>query len=242
MTLPIPKQKLRFMGDTEDDYVRVGDEMVARIGSVIDLAKCSRVIDIGCGYGRISAGFIRSTQFNGRYDGFDLLQPHVAWCAEHLGSERAAFHYLPIYSERYNPTGTLSQTDVRFDIPTGAADLIVLTSVFTHMYPDDVVHYLHECRRMLGKTGHVYATFFITNARQCSRPNIHPLPYEHTTFCRFMDREQPLHVIAYDEEWLRTQFAAAGLRVEGPIRQGHWSGEPEPFDDQDTVVLAPSDA
>jgi SAM-dependent methyltransferase len=238
MALPVPPPEMRFMGEDEAGFVRIGDEMVARIGTLVDLTACRRVLDIGCGYGRIGAGFVRSAAFTGRYDGFDLLEPHIAWCNEHLGDRRTKFHYLPIYSERYNPGGTLQQTEVRFDVPDGCADLIVLTSVFTHMYPDDVVHYLHECRRLLSARGRVYATFFMMNDRQGGRPNVYPLPHEHSSFARFMNPEEPLHVIAYTEEWLREQFAAVGLQVEGPIRQGEWSGEPDPFDFQDTVVLS----
>ena len=191
----------------------------------------------GAATGASAPGSSAPPPSSGRYDGFDLLEPHIAWCNAHLGDKRTKFHYLPIYSERYNPGGTLQQTEVRFDVPDGCADLIVLTSVFTHMYPDDVVHYLRECRRLLSSRGRVYATFFMMNERQGGRPNVYPLPHELTPFARFMNPEEPLHVIAYTEDWLREQFAAVGLQVDGAIRQGEWSGEPDPFDFQDTVLL-----
>jgi SAM-dependent methyltransferase len=242
MTLPIPPQQLRFMGESDEEFVRIGDEMVARIGSLVDLKTCRLVADIGCGYGRISSGFMRAQQFHGRYDGFDLLKPHIAWCQQCLANERFGFHHLPIYSERYNPKGTIKQADVRFDIADGGSDLVLLTSVFTHMYPDDVVHYLRECRRLVSDHGRIYATFFMMNDRQGQRFNVHPLPHALTEYCRYRDPEQPLHVIAYAEDWLRCRFADVGLRVDGPIRQGGWSGEPAAFDFQDTVLLAPVDS
>ncbi len=242
MSTPVPPENLRFMGESETTYVQLGDDMVDRIGTVVDLAACRRVVDIGCGYGRIGAAFLRSSTFRGRYDGFDMLRPHMEWCNQHLGSRRFRYHYLNIHSERYSPTGTLQQRDVRFDVPAGTADLVVLTSVFTHMYPDDVVHYLHECRRLVSPGGRVYATFFVLNDLQRGRTNHYALPHELTPFCRYMSETEPLHVIGYEEAWLREQFAAAGFTMDGPFRQGAWSGQPEPFDFQDTVVLAPDPA
>ncbi|MFZ4718200.1 MAG: class I SAM-dependent methyltransferase [Ilumatobacteraceae bacterium] len=241
MATPVPPANFRFMGESEERYVQLGDEMVARIGTVVDLAACRRVVDIGCGYGRIGAAFLRSG-FAGRYDGFDMLRPHLEWCNAHLGNRRFRYHYMDIHSERYNPSGTLQQTDVRFDVPAGTADLVVLTSVFTHMYPDDIVHYLHECRRLVSPKGRVYATFFVLDDVQASRRNHYELPHELTPFCRYMSPDEPLHVIGYTQEWLREQFAATGFRLDGEVRHGAWSGEPDAFDFQDTVVLAPEGA
>ena len=239
MPTPVPPEHLRFMGESDARFVELGDDMVARIGTVVDLATCRRVVDIGCGYGRIGAAFLRSSTFRGRYDGFDMLRPHLEWCNQHLGNRRFRYHYLNIHSERYNPDGTLQQREVRFDVPSGTADLIVLTSVFTHMYADDIVHYLRECRRLVAPQGRVYATFFVLNEAQRSRKNHYDLAHELTPFCRYMSEAEPLHVIGYEEDWLREQFTAAGFVMDGPLRQGSWSGEPDAFDFQDTVVLAP---
>lgn len=226
------------MGESEQEFTAIGDAMVERFSQVVDLRSAQCVVDIGCGYGRIGAALRRSKKFRGRYHGFDMLRRHLEWCNAEIGGRRFRYHFVDIYSERYNPTGTLRQSEMRFELPDGSADLIILTSVFTHMYPDDVTHYLRECRRLLARDGRVYATFFIMNDQQASRPNRYPLEHELTPFCRYMSADEPLHVIAYDEEWLRGQFAAAGLEPVGEIRFGSWSGEPNAFDFQDTVVLA----
>lgn len=230
------------MGESDEQFIEIGDAMVRRFSAVADLRAARCVVDIGCGYGRIGAALRRSADFHGTYHGYDMLQRHIRWCNDRLGGRRFRYHYMDIHSERYNPDGTLQQSEVRFDLPDGTADLIILTSVFTHMYPDDISHYLGECRRLLAAGGRIYATFFVMNDRQASRPNRYPLPHELTPFCRCMSTDDPLHVIAYSEGWLRDQFDAAGLAIDGDIRLGSWSGEPEAFDFQDTVILTRRDS
>lgn len=45
--------------------------------------------------------------------------------------------------------------------PDDAFDAVVLWSVFTHLYPDTIEHYLHEIHRALKPGGRLGAPFFV---------------------------------------------------------------------------------
>lgn len=245
LDLPIPPKELRFMAETEAQYLEIGDALVRQIDQLVDLGTRPRIVDIGCGYGRLAHALLRSSRFIGRYFGFDVLARHITWCETQLtpaSAGRCRFRHADVHNDRYNPTGTIAPDAVTFDLPDASADLIVLTSVFTHMHPTEVQHYLHEIARLVAPTGRAYVTFFLLDAavdRALAAGTTHySLPHRLTSFCRCMDLNDPLHVIAYDETWVREQIAAAGLRVDEPVRHGGWAGRREAFDFQDTLVLA----
>ena len=50
-----------------------------------------------------------------------------------------------------------------FPYPAEAFDLVFLTSVFTHMLPPEVRHYLSEIHRVLRPQGRCLMTFFLLN-------------------------------------------------------------------------------
>lgn len=243
--LPVPPLQLRFMAETEAQYLEIGDALVKQIDALVDLPSRPRIVDIGCGYGRLAHGLLRSQRFAGRYFGFDILARHVAWCERELApasAGRCRFRHVDVHNGRYNPEGTVAPDCVVFDIETGTADLVVLTSVFTHMHAHELRHYIDEIRRLLAPDGRAYVTFFLLNdavRRAESEGRTHyPLPHTLTPFCRYMNPEDPLHVIAYEESWVREQLGAAGLSIVGPIRFGGWAGHQAAFDFQDTVVLS----
>lgn len=244
-TLPLPPAALRFMAETEEQYLAIGDGLVERIDALVELPARPRIVDIGCGYGRLAHALLRSPRFLGRYHGFDILPKQIAWCAAALtpaSAGRCRFRQLDVRNDRYNPTGTVAPDQVSFELPDGSADLIVLTSVFTHMYPAEITHYLREIRRLLAPDGCAYVTFFLLDERvhqviDAGRTH-YPLPHALTPFCRVMNREDPLHVIAYETSWVLAQCAAAGLQLLPPVRTGSWSGTTPAHDFQDTLLLA----
>ena len=57
------------------------------------------------------------------------------------------FHRADVASEAYNPEGAAPSSTYRFPFRDWSFDFIFLSSVFTHMLPDAVEHYLHEIAR-----------------------------------------------------------------------------------------------
>jgi SAM-dependent methyltransferase len=240
--VPIPPKQLRFMEKTEEDFLRNGDTIRDDLRAVAGLEPSSFVFDVGSGYGRLAHALIRWRGREGRYLGMDILPKHVAWCQAHLGGGSIRFEQMDVQNDRYNPKGKKTPTEVEF-APLNA-DVVVLTSVFTHMWPDDIVHYLKQIRIALANDGTAYLTFFLRNASQAQSEqegrSEFPLRQEVSSFCSIHDPENPLHVIAYDEDWVLQQIEDTGLSCSQPPLLGSWCGrQSDRFQDVLVVTRAP---
>lgn len=77
-----------------------------------------------------------------------------------------------------------------------------LSSIFTHMVPSEVLHYLDEIVRVLKPRGRCLATFFLLNdeTRPCIESGTPAIDFPHALGeHRVRDREKPHTTIAYDE-------------------------------------------
>src|SRR5690606_33469609 len=98
-----------------------------------------------------------------RYVGVDVYAPAIAWCQRHLQPKNPSFTFVhfDVANERYNPKGEAIGEKVRLPVEDGAADVINLYSVFSHMSYGDIVNYLGELRRVLAPEGRVFLTAFV---------------------------------------------------------------------------------
>src|SRR5690349_13749321 len=84
MTPPIPPKELRFMGEADDAFLPLCDQYAGQILDFVGHADPDyRLVDVGCGYGRLAYGLVRAG-FPGRYFGFDVLGPQIAWLRDNF--------------------------------------------------------------------------------------------------------------------------------------------------------------
>ena len=115
------------------------------------------------------------------------------------------------------------------------ADIIVLKSVFTHLVPPDVSHYLREMRRVLQSSGTALATAYVFD--DIDQAVERRFPFEADGY-RYARRGSPETGVAYPRGWLLQEVAAAGL--EGTILRGFWRPQDErPIAYQDIIVARP---
>jgi len=230
---------MRFMNESDESFLATADELYSLLVTRGDLAPDATVLDIGCGYGRLLYGLTRGG-WHGRYVGVDVLATHVEWCRDNLGDgDRVRFLHANVQNGRYNPGGTLRPAEL--DLPVREADVVALFSVFTHMWPDDVVSYLRLCRQVLAPEGRVVATFFLDNwrLRRLERRGLPRYVLPHRQWpARWHSEKDPLHVIAMSERWVRRSARRAGLRLARPPEHGTWSGREGGPTFQDLVTLA----
>ena len=62
------------------------------------------------------------------------------------------FRHVDVLNRAYNPQGRLDPENFEFPYPQDAFDFVFLTSVFTHMRPPEMRHYL------TGRCGGSFAT------------------------------------------------------------------------------------
>ncbi len=197
-----------------------------------------RVLDAGCGVGRIAiplTGYITT----GSYEGFDVSRPMLEWCQQNITPRfpNFRFEHADIYNGQYNPEGRYKASEYRFPYDDESFDFVFLTSVFTHMLPADVDHYLSEIARVMRGGALCVITYFLLNER--TRRGIaegrtrRSFSYKGKGY-RY-DRPQPEAAIAYDEKDVRAMYTRHGLEIES-VFEGRWAGSADREHQQDVVV------
>jgi SAM-dependent methyltransferase len=241
--LPEPPESLRFVGD--GDFRLIGAEFVGHFLRYGGLKPWDRVLDLGCGIGRMA---VPLTQYldpkHGSYDGVDVVSAGIGWCAARITPvyPRFHFHHLDLANALYNPTGAVSVADAGLPFDDSSFDFITATSVITHLPPEDVVAYAREIARLLRPGGRCFLSLFLMNdaarrnlAAGAGRPDFAadgPGPVH------YADADVPLAAVAYDEPALVKMFADAGLAPAAAPGYGHWSGRSDGVSFQDLCLFS----
>ncbi len=145
----VPPRGLSFVGG--GDFVRVGREHLELFTEHGGLKPGDRVLDVGCGIGRMAVPLLDYLDAEGSYAGFDVGKAMIEWCRKNITARRADFEFTwaPIYNRKYNPFGTIAAEEFRFPYADDSFDFIFATSLFTHLTLADARHYLAEVGRVL---------------------------------------------------------------------------------------------
>jgi SAM-dependent methyltransferase len=243
--VPPPREEL--VGSTGGgDFIEVGDEfftLFRRAG----LRPTDDVLDVGCGAGRMArplAGWLE-----GRYEGFDVEPAAIEWCRSRIARRHPnfAFTLLDVANDYYNPAGGADAASVRFPYEDDRFDFALLTSVFTHLVPAELLHYLDELARVVRRGGTVFATYFLLDpevdlaldAGRAWRPLPHlevdPVLGEY----RIADPSAPSAAVAYRREAIEAVHAERGLEITS-VWAGRWSGRPDGPTAHDVTVSVAS--
>jgi SAM-dependent methyltransferase len=199
------------------------------------------VLEPGCGTGRMAVPLTEFLSAEGSYDGFDVVADAVEWCLANISPDHPNFRFrhVDVRNPAYNPAGRLEPGAFSFPYPDAGFDFVFLTSVFTHMLPDDILHYLSEIRRVLRPGGRCLMTFFLLNdhAREAIRGGRTQRQFEHEGDGYFYDIEK-VHegAVAYEDDDVLSFLREAGFELRVPIQYGRWAGRPERTFGQDMVV------
>lgn len=226
------------------DFVKAGDWWRHFFVEHAGLQPAHRVLDVGSGIGRIARGltfFIKNTE-GGTYDGFDAIKLGVDWCTKNISSQHPNFRflYVPLENDLYRNDGQ-NAAQFTFPYPDDSFDFVILTSVFTHMLPDEVERYLFEIQRVIKKRGTCVATFFILNTQTRdilkSKTDFH-FPHDYGHYALMDDKVKAANV-AFDTVFLEKTIAQSGLTISKKI-DGFWrlgKRENDVQDFQDVLIL-----
>lgn len=225
----LPPVRLRFVGMGE--FRQVGDELVRLLVTTGGLRPSDRVLDIGCGVGRVAIPLTKVLSAGATYDGFDVVRGAVRWCARHITARHPNFRFTHanLFNSYYNRSG-VPASGYRFPYEDGAFDFAFATSVFTHLDLAATRRYIAETRRVLRRGGSLLATFFILGGPE---PGLGFGPAKDGY--SLLDPNTPDAAIAFEERLVRELFAELQWRVVR-LERGAWSGQPDAPTFQDVVV------
>ena len=73
------------------------------------------------------------------YEGLEIINSAVDWCRENISPvyPNIRLSHLDVLNQCYNPEGRFKASEYQFPFEAAAFDLVILTSVFTRMFPTE---------------------------------------------------------------------------------------------------------
>jgi SAM-dependent methyltransferase len=204
----------------------------------------SRFLEIGCNHGRTALGLVDLISQEGSYVGYDILKPHIDFANSHfpLVNGRMKFVFADLFNQVYNPAGSIDPLSYIFPSANESIDVAYAASVFTHLLPETIEHYLEETARVLAPGGKAMYSLFILDYYAGVGESAHSL-YEFEfpvvghdgVAAKYHDR--PEAVIAYSMEVLVRIARSKGLEIDSVVF-GYWSTQHvSASHEQDLVVF-----
>jgi SAM-dependent methyltransferase len=237
-----PPRGLVFVGF--GDFKISGEKLLDQIKKVTNIQPQQCILDVGCGIGRLAVPLTGILNQEGRYEGFDIVKMGINWCNKNIKPKYPNFNFIHIdlKNDLYNLKTNKEAKNFVFPYSNNEFDLVILTSVFTHMMPDDVNNYLKEIFRVLKIGGKCFVTFFLLNDEiksSIENRNYFNFPFKYDHY-RLLDKNVKEANIAYEESFLiNNLFTNNKLHVEN-IDYGWWSGKSREYSSgyQDTILLS----
>lgn len=148
------------LGGQRFDYF--GEFTAQTIFDLAELTPQSKVLEIGCGAGRTALALTKRLN-EGNYTGVDIDAVSIASCQRNrrFQENHFTFKHINVQNMMYNPEGKEASTTYKFPFKDESVDAIFMISVFTHMLPAEVTHYISEISRMLTPGGKCVLSTFV---------------------------------------------------------------------------------
>ena len=164
----LPPYSLRRFVGGGTGFVQVGRWFLSEFRRLLLLHEGCRILDVGCGCGRLAAVFAKDpelVELGVSYTGMDIDHDSIDWCRHHITPLNSSFrfYHADLHNSVYNPEGALDPSTYRFPHDDGSFDLIVATSLFTHLLEPEAAHYLGEMARLVSAQALIYASFFLVS-------------------------------------------------------------------------------
>ncbi|HVM15644.1 MAG TPA: class I SAM-dependent methyltransferase [Egibacteraceae bacterium] len=226
--LPLPPRLLRAGGThfrTDADYLAAARKDARRLADLGRLHRDTRLLDLGCGSGRLAIGVAAQVGPMRSYCGIDVDPAAIRWANRHLAPRAGFMRFLRIdvYNARYNPSGPPLDEAFRLPVDDEAVDTVYAYSLFSHMVASDVGVYLSEISRVLTAAGGAVFTAFVED--DVPDQVINPAGYGGWL-------GGALHCVRFGRGYFDGLLAAAGLAV----TDFHHGGE---TDGQSLYVVSP---
>lgn len=219
--VPLPDKRLRTGGcEFKDDayFYQSAQTEAQRIISHFGYSEGQKLLDIGCGFGRLAIGFLIQPK-HVSYLGLDVNKFAVDWCQRHIEKQHEGFYFmhLNVRNERYYAEGQAIDSNFRFPIADQEFDIAYLYSVFSHMVSEDIGVYLRDLQRILKPEGHLFFTAFVED--DVPDMTINPVGY------RDIEWHSSLHCVRYNRKYMQNLLTQSGFRLDDFVYEQETNGQ-----------------
>jgi SAM-dependent methyltransferase len=206
-------------------FIEAGQGVFDACRRLCKLRPHERVLDVGCGVGRLAIPLTRYLEGNGAYDGIDVIPELINWCMDNISTKYPNFRFqlADVYNGFYHPTGRAKASEYKFPYEHGSFHLVFLGSLFTHLPPAEVENYLSEIARVLRRGGRCMISVFLMDGgsfkHKVSKPTDLDFQYKFEGYYA-ANKDVPEAAIAYEEVYLRGLYRKHGLTIVEPIHYG----------------------
>lgn len=206
----------------------------------------ARILDLGCGYGRIALELLARLSPDQRYTGLDPHAEAIEWASQHIAPRHpnASFARIDIASDVYNSGGQVDARSYRFPFADASLDLVFMISVMTHVGSETVEAYLREAARTLKPDGRLIATYFLLDESVdellAAGRSSFTMRWPHGR-SRVENPDSPELAIAHPRQLILAMLSDAGFAAPAVV-EGSWCGRAGTglMDYQDLVIAARS--
>ncbi|WP_195210350.1 FkbM family methyltransferase [Actinomarinicola tropica] len=205
--LPVPPIEMRTLVGPTDVEAFDNPDGALLLGDDVPVEAYRFVLDWGSGCGRNARKLLQQTPRPGRYLGLDLHLGMVEWCQRRLEpfDEHFRFEHHDVHNPGFNP-GADKPPHLPFPVADGDVTLFLALSVFTHVLPSSVDHYLDEMARVLADDGIAWTTWFLFD--RVGFPML-----QEDQHALFVNEHDPTNAVIYERSWFLDALERRGLAL-----------------------------
>lgn len=213
-----PRRLRRTISPLWFDFRGSGIDQVAYFVELAGLKPSDRVLDLGCGVGRVALPLTRYLNERGGYDGLDPQAPNIEWCQTRITSQFPNFRFGVVESSA-GDTDTPAADTYALPFDDESFDLVYAGALFTDIPLETTLRYLSEAARVLKSGGRLVATWLIFNAdTQALLPGRSVANKWTRDFGHYRNTaEGDWRSMLYEESWVREQHDRTGFEVLDPL-------------------------
>jgi SAM-dependent methyltransferase len=154
-----PEEMWGVVGESYTNWVYQQGFFAALIKCLAPDRPSLKLVDLGCGHGKLAPVSVFFTHPDGEYLGIDIQQSCIDFCRRKYSNlPRVKFHLSSDFNARYSdpspntPTGNQSY-GVDWPVASESTDMLIAISLFTHLQEADAFGYIDRIHSILKPDG-----------------------------------------------------------------------------------------
>lgn len=212
-----PPENSIFVGG--GDFRGIGEMICGMIREYAGLNADDHILDVGCGIGRVAIPLTQVLSAEGRYEGFDIMPEGIKWCQERITPlyPNFKFQVASLRNDFYTKGARKKAENFVFPYNDNSFNLIILTSVFTHLLATPMENYLAQISRVLEIGGRTFITYYLRTDEAVKGIESGNSTLDFNNYrdgCWIADPARPEAAVCFDPSHIEALYEKYGFEIE----------------------------